>query len=65
MVHHFDCSAAAKRSREISIAIVFNSTCHYIPKDCQNMYQERAKILIQSKKENKVWREGNGGGRKL
>lgn len=47
-VHHFDCSAAAKGSKEISVSMLFNSACQWY------MYEKRTKILIQL--EIKMWR---------
>lgn len=43
MAHHFDSSAAAKRSDEISITVVFNSACHYYPQRLSEYVAEKNK----------------------
>lgn len=43
MAHHFDSSAAAKRSDEISITVVFNSVCHQYPQRLSEYVAEKNK----------------------
>lgn len=53
MAHHFDSSAAAKRSDEISITVVFNSACHYYPQRLSEYVAEKNKDSDFSPKKRK------------